>query len=1322
MINTYTSLHNHSEFSSAVLRFADAICKIDKSAKWCFDNGLRGYAISDHQTVAGYVELEQIANKLDSSNREIPFQHIFANEGYLISQAEEQARIDDDIKPTYWHYLTIVLDEEGLHQMYELSARAWLRSYTYRGLLRRPWFHSDFEEVVGQNPGHILASSACLGGYLPHYILDGNIDEAKRFIQWNQQVFGPENFCLECQPCFPDNLEQIQVNQGLWKLHAELNVPIICTSDSHFMRPEDRVIHTAFLKSKDGGDSREPEKFYQTTYLFTPKEMRETLYNSSFSDEQIDIMFDTTNKIADRIAAQPFSIQHKTRVPGLPKVPEYAIQGRYKPYYKQFPFISYFATSPNDNERYFYAQIEKGLMQYEDTHNIDVSKYLSQINIELEQVKGLGDVFDGEYMADYFTTVQKVVDLIWSKGDSLVGIGRGSSGCWCINFLLGITGIDPLLPETNEFYPWWRFCSIARSDSMMDIDIDIQSFKKEQIIKAIKEYFGERRVCQCVTWGTLSSKLALERAGKGLGIPETRIGYLKSLIPVKRGSIYSLKDCVEGNPEKGREKVPEFIREVANFPNLLETAMALEGMIVSSGVHAGALNILKGDFTETGSVMVSTNGAVISQYDLHHAEYAGDLKLDLLSIDCLEIIRSCLDLLIQNGKIKPIGTLRETYNYYLGYDALEKDNKEMWGLLPIMPSAFQYDTRSGQEALRKIGAKNLTELTLANGLMRLSIPSGEQPMDKYVRYRNNINEWYADMDEYGIPKDEQEILKELLGNYSGMMIAQATMMSVLMDKRVCGFTLKEADKARKAVAKKSAQALEETEHNLYTKGAQCGRSKIFLDYLWKVQIEMSKSYAFDFSHSHEYSTECLQELNLYWKYPKIYWDTAVVITQAQTEDNRENSSVSINYGKLAGAIYKAKSNGTTILPPSINRSGMTFTADETNNVILFGLAAISGINKEIAAQIIANRPYESFKDFYTKNTYEGSLITTSKFVTLIKAGCFDEFKSNRLKVLQQYVMLSTPYQTKFTMSNVPNAISLGVEIPEYLLEPYQFYKRACSRAFFYSTHPNFKSKKIYWLDNKSELYFNQYLRNQMQEGEGKDWFIQDDKILVVDKSIEKALKPTLLQLQDYIKSDNFVKDYNRKNYTKIYNQFAPNKDTNHWSLETCSFYSNEHELSHINYTKYNITPFEQLPPEPRFISKHFKGREWKQYELSQIAGVILDRNDTKHIVTLLDFHNNIIQAKFNREIFAYYKQQITEEQQDGKAKVVDQSWLKRGQLLILTGVRIGVTDFSVKNYKNSIFQHKVQKIVKINSRTGDIKIQSYRYGQQEIEEGTSLPY
>ena len=1306
MIDTYTSLHIHSEYSTALLGFTDSIIRIPKALQWCYDNGLRGMSLTDHEGVSGFIEMEQAVDKM---NIDRPFQHIFGNEIYMLSEKENALHEVEGQRPTYWHFLLNCLDEKGVHQLYELSSRAWLRSYMFRGLRRRPTFYSDIEEIIGKEPGHVVGSSACLGGYLPHLILEGNFSKAKRFINWCVKIFGEGNFFLECQPCLEDNEEQITVNKALWALHEEMNVPIIVTTDAHYMEEKDKEIHKAYLNSKDGGDTREADAFYATAHLFTPKELRNALH-ICFNDEQIDVLFQTTNDIADRV--ETFSLKKTTQVPALPSLPSFHITHQYRPYYSKYKFIDYYANSQDPYEQYYYYQVEHGLSEYQKTHDINIDKYLKQIDTEMEQVKGLGDIFDHQRMCDYFTVVQKVIDLIWSDGDSIVGIGRGSAGCYVTNKLLGITGIDPLEEGLADFYPWWRFCSTARSDSIFDIDIDIQSFKKERVIKAIKEYFGERRVCQVVTWGRLSARTALERACRGLGISNDVAGYLRSLVPVKRGSVYSLNDCLNGNEAKGREKVSGFANELNKYPGLLETALAFEGLIISSGVHAGALNVLKSDFTDTGALMVSSNGAIINQYDLHHGEYGGQLKFDLLSIDALECIRSCLDTLVQNGKMEWKGNLRDTYNYYLSYDVLEKDSKEMWDLLPTMTNAFQYDTRAGKEALRKIGAQNLTELTLANGLMRLAVPDGEQPMDKYVRYRKDINEWYADMTEYGIDDSEQEIFKRLLSKYNGVLISQEQMMIILMDKEVCNFTLKEADKARKAVAKKNPQALAETEERLYTKGAECGRSKAFLDYLWNVQIEMSKSYAFALCHSHEYSTECLQELNMYYFYPKVYWNTAVITTQSQVADERENSAMSINYGKIAQSIYKARSNGINVQAPSINKSGLSFAPNEENDSILFGLGAISGVNPQIAQQITANRPYTSFKDFYTKNTYQGTLVTKSKFIQLIKAGCFDEFNPDRVAIMREYFELSANSINSLTTANMGQIKAVGIYIPKAIIAPYNFKKYVTSKQFLYGKHPNFKSKNIYWLDNRALKYFNDNCRDCLVEG--TDYWQEDDRTVVVDKSLEKLLKPSLDNLKSYINQPEFLDKFNEATIDKNMAESVGSYDVNRWSMESCAFYSTNHELAGIDLEEYNISHFSDLPVEPVFVERSYGKRSWKQFELSAICGTVIARTDSHHLITILTPDNEVVNVKMSEGSFAWYKKQISKINPDGSKTVIEKPWLNRGSLLICCGYRRGEDDFVCKTYKNSIFNHQLIKIINVDN--GKLEIQSERWSENENED------
>lgn len=466
-------------------------------------------------------------------------------------------------------------------------------------------------------------------------------------------------------------------------------------------------------------------------------------------------------------------------------------------------------------------------------------------------------------------------------------------------------------------------------------------------------------------------------------------------------------------------------------------------------------------------------------------------------------------------------------------------------------------------------------------------------------------------------------------------------------------------------------------------------------------------------HSYVYSIIALQELNIFYHYSPVYWNIGCLSVEA-TPDEEGSGANSVDYGKIAKAIYKMRKHGIEIKPPNIQHSNLTFTPIAKDNTILFGLVGIAGINTDIANQIISNRPYTSFKDFYTKNSYDGSLITNSKFIQLIKSGCFDDFEPNRVKVMKQYILYSSEPKTELTMANLDMAIRIGCKIPRQMLSPYNFRKYVCSSEFYYSPHPKFKSKKLYWLDNKAQQYFKKNCKDQLQEN--VDWFYQDDMMLIVDKSLEKLYKPVMDELKAYINTPEFIKEFNRQVMRKRYNELVSNQDVNHWSFETCSFFAKEHELAHIDRERYNIDLFDELPEEPRFVTKRWGKREWKQYELAQIAAVVLDRNDNNHLLTVLDMNNNVVQCKFDANAYSFYKQQISEPDGQGGKTVVDPSWFKRGQSLILTGVRMGENDFRVKAYRSSIYRHKVQKIVGVNNETGEMIIQSYRYGHEPDEE------
>lgn len=514
--------------------------------------------------------------------------------------------------------------------------------------------------------------------------------------------------------------------------------------------------------------------------------------------------------------------------------------------------------------------------------------------------------------------------------------------------------------------------------------------------------------------------------------------------------------------------------------------------------------------------------------------------------------------------------------------------------------------------------------------------------------------------------------------------------------------------------KKDPKLQEEARAQFFEYGRKLGTREVFLDYVWNVVFGSSFGYSFSQIHSYSYSITALQELNLNYFYPRVYWNCACLSVEAMgLKDNEDgsNKATTTDYGEIARAIYKMKQSGIEVQAPSINQSKADFTPVEENNTILFGLTGIAGINPAIAQEIINKRPYTSLEDFCNKQIYQGSLLTNSKIIMLIKAGCFDEFNKDRVAVMQSYFDIVCPQKQSLSLANILEIYRLKLPIPKQLTAPYNFKKYVCSPKFFYGNHPNFKSKKIYWLDNRAMQFFNNNCVSQLQEG--TDWFTEDGYTLVVDKALDKLFKEATDNLKEYINRPEFIQQYNEVKRKDLLESME-STDPNHWSFEACSFYSNDHELAYIDFSKYNVSLFKDLPEEPRFVTRSRGAREWRQFELSRIAGTVLARNDSHHTVTLLDAGCNVVQCKFDASSFAFYKQQISVDKEDGSKSIIDQSWLKRGQTLMLCGVRMGDDEFKVKKYKNSVYNHKVQKICSVNT-SNDIEVQSYRYGFGEEE-------
>lgn len=262
---------------------------------------------------------------------------------------------------------------------------------------------------------------------------------------------------------------------------------------------------------------------------------------------------------------------------------------------------------------------------------------------------------------------------------------------------------------------------------------------------------------------------------------------------------------MNGDKDKGRKPIKPFVNEVSQYPGLVDIMLAIEGLINKRSSHASGVILFDEDPYQFGSFMRTPKGEVITAYDLHDAEYNGLVKYDFLVTEVQDKIAQAIKFLQEDGEIESDLTLRQVYDKYLHPSVLPIEENKYWKALHNnqVLNCFQFDSDVGSQAAKKIKPMSIMELADANGLMRLmAAEKGEEtPMEKYIRFKNNINLWYQEMKEFGLTQEEQEVLKPYFLKSHGVPPSQEQLMQMLMDPNICGFTLAEANAARKIVGK-----------------------------------------------------------------------------------------------------------------------------------------------------------------------------------------------------------------------------------------------------------------------------------------------------------------------------------------------------------------------------------------------------------------------------------------------------------------------------------------------------------------------------------------
>ena len=687
MQRDYYSLHAHSEFSN--IKVIDSINRYSRSIDYAWQLNLAGVAMTEHDCVSGAIKyLDAFDKKLKTEwknaypEQEYPglaeaakalhFKPILGNEIYLTPEGMNKDNAD---RTAFYHLILLAKDKEGFKQIRQLSSAAWGRSWM-KGILRTPTYPSDLEKYI--KGGHLVCSTACLGGYLAstvNRILAGEGDLKVVLDSWlnrMEKLFGKGNFFIELQPNKGDvNTDQIIFNKyvlaNYWGKY-----PFIITTDAHYLNAEERELHKWFLNSKSSSD-REVDEFYRYAYFMNKDEIASMMDYATA--EQLEEMFENTLRIADTI--QVYTLE----APKVLAKVEYEHAAEYEEDLdifndvdeEAYPVFAEYLKSKDATAHYLMELIAHGYIEkYNDKWK--TQEYYARLEEELWTIKEVGAKIN-QPMEDYFITMSKMIELMWNEGNSIVGPSRGSAGTMLINYLLGITQMDPIQMDLPYV---WRFLHPSRPD-LPDVDVDTESDKRSQVFNAVRNYFkglGGDLIHIC-TFGTEGTKSAINTAGRGLNIDPDEISYITSMVKNERGFDWSLHDCYYGNGDD-RKPVAAFIEEMNKYPELWKLAQCIEGLVTRLGVHASGVVALNSDITDYNSIMRTSAGQIVSAYDLHDSERAGLVKYDFLTVSALDRIRVAMNYLLEDGVWKWQGSLRETYNKYLAPSVINFDSKEMW--------------------------------------------------------------------------------------------------------------------------------------------------------------------------------------------------------------------------------------------------------------------------------------------------------------------------------------------------------------------------------------------------------------------------------------------------------------------------------------------------------------------------------------------------------------------------------------------------------------------------------------------------------------------
>ena len=912
--DSFVHLHVHSEYS-----MLDGAARVKPLIEEAATQGMPAIAITDHGNMFGAYEFWHAATVAG-------LKPIIGTEAYITPGTARQDRTrvrwgnggEDDVSGSgaYTHMTMLSTDNEGMHNLFRLSSLASVEGFYFKPRMDR--------ELLSRYSGGIIATTGCAGGEIQTRLRLGQYEQARQSAGELRDIFGAENFFCEVMDHGID--VERRVMSDLLRLAKDMDLPLLATNDLHYTHAHDAGAHAALLCVQSASTLDDPNRFRfgsDEFYLKTSAQMR-----GLFADHPEAC--DNTLLIAERCEV---SFEKRDLMPRFP-VPEGETEASW-----------------------FEKEVATGLARRFPDGPSD--KHVAQAQYEVDVIKQMG--FPGYFLvvADFIT---------WAKQQGIrVGPGRGSAAGSMASYAMGITELDPL----RHGLLFERFLNPERV-SMPDVDVDFDDRRRPEVIRYVTEKYGDDRVAQIVTYGTIKAKQALKDSARVLGMPYS-VGekLTKAMPPAIMGKDISLGDIVDRKADRYREAADfrAILETDADAAKVFDTARGIENLKRQWGVHAAGVIMSAEPLIDVLPIMKrEDDGAIITQFDQPPLENLGLLKIDFLGLRNLTVIEDALQSIKANTGVE------------LAIEELDLDaDEKTYALLARGETlgVFQLDGGAMRALLKQLKPTNFDDISAVIALYRPG-PMGENSHTKYALRKNGLQQVEA------IHPELAEPLREILEGTYGLIVYQEQVMAAA--QKVAGFTLGQADILRSAMGKKKLKELEKLFEKFSTGMKANGFSTGAVTALWETLLPFA-GYAFNKAHSAGYGVLSYWTAYLKANYPAEYM--AALLT-----------SVGDSKDKLGLYLSECRRMGIRVLAPDVNESSGDFTA--VGGDIRFGLGAIRNVGSHVVDDIRASREkkgrFTSFHDFL--RTVPIPVANKRTIESLIKAGAFDSLGATRRGLLE----------------------------------------------------------------------------------------------------------------------------------------------------------------------------------------------------------------------------------------------------------------------------------------------------------------------------------